>query len=59
MHVVRLEGKEEDICGIYDDPEEARRNMHRHQWNDDEMVSHVLNQKPFLYDSEGLLIHDD
>lgn len=59
VHIVRLEGREERICAVYDDIEEARANMHRHQFNVDEIVSFVRNEKPLLYDSEGLLIHDD
>lgn len=56
VHIVRLEGREEWVCGVYSTIEAARANSHRHQFGADEIVSYVLDQEPMLIGSDGLLL---
>jgi len=56
VHVVRQEGREEHVCGVYSTIDAARANSHRHQWNTDEIVSFVLDQTPELIGPDGLRV---
>lgn len=51
IHIVRQNENEAFVCGVYDSIQAARENCHRHQFNDDEVVSYVLNAPPLLYDA--------
>lgn len=60
VFIVRQEGNEEHLCGVYSSMELALANKHRHQRNDDEIISWVLDDPPLLYDGKtGLRVVDN
>lgn len=50
VHVVRMEGKEDWVCGIYSTIQRARERVHKHQFGEDEIVSYILDAEPLTYE---------
>lgn len=57
VFIVRQDGREEWVCGVYSTREKAEANSHRHEQHTDEIVSYLLDEEPVLIGADGLRLH--